>query len=53
MKTDNFDVEITFYSATVAAYNKRECNKKKKKKKKKRMQSKRKRKTLVLPQNFT
>ena len=52
MKTDNFDVEITFYSATVAAYIKREC-KKKKKKKKKRMQSKRKRKTLVLPQNFT
>ena len=51
MKTDNFDVEITFYSATVAAYIKREC--KKKKKKKKRMQSKRKRKTLVLPQNFT
>ena len=49
MKTDNFDVEITFYSATVAAYIKREC----KKKKKKRMQSKRKRKTLVLPQNFT
>ena len=53
MKTDNFDVEITFYSATVAAYIKRECKKKKKKKKKKRMQSKRKRKTLVLPQNFT
>ena len=52
MKTDNFDVEITFYSATVAAYIKREC-KKKKKKKKKRMQSKRKRNTLVLPQNFT
>ena len=52
MKTDNFDVEITFYSATVAAYIKREC-KKKKKKKKKRMQSRRKRKTLVLPQNFT
>ena len=51
MKTDNFDVEITFYSATVAAYIKREC--KKKKKKKKRMQSKRKRNTLVLPQNFT
>ena len=51
MKTDNFDVEITFYSATVAAYIKREC--KKKKKKKKIMQSKRKRKTLVLPQNFT
>ena len=50
MKTDNFDVGITFYSATVAAYIKREC---KKKKKKKRMQSKRKRKTLVLPQNFT
>ena len=50
METDNFDVEITFYSATVAAYIKREC---KKKKKKKRMQSKRKRKTLVLPQNFT
>ena len=48
MKTDNFDVEITFYSATVAAYIKREC-----KKKKKRMQSKRKRNTLVLPQNFT
>ena len=38
MKTDNFDVGITFYSATVAAYIKREC--KKKKKKKKRMQSK-------------
>ena len=53
MKTDNFDVEITFYSATVAAYIKRECKKKKKKRKKKRMQSKRKRKTLVLPQNFT
>ena len=35
MKTDNFDVEITFYSATVAAYIKRECKKKKKKKKKK------------------
>ena len=51
METDNFDVEITFYSATVAAYIKREC--KKKKKKKKRMQSKRKRNTLVLPQNFT
>ena len=50
MKTDNFDVGITFYSATVAAYIKREC---KKKKKKKRMQSERKRKTLVLPQNFT
>ena len=50
METDNFDVEITFYSATVAAYIKREC---KKKKKKKRMQSKRKRKTLVLSQNFT
>ena len=33
MKTDNFDVEITFYSATVAAYIKRECKKKKKKKK--------------------
>ena len=45
MKTDNFDVEITFYSATVAAYIK--------KKKKKRMQRKRKRKALVLPQNFT
>ena len=35
MKTDNFDVGITFYSATVAAYIKRECKKKKKKKKKK------------------
>ena len=35
MKTDNFDVEITFYSATVAAYKKIEFNKKKKKKKKK------------------
>ena len=33
METDNFDVEITFYSATVAAYIKRECKKKKKKKK--------------------
>ena len=31
MKTNNFDVEITFYSATVAAYIKRECKKKKKK----------------------
>ena len=51
MKTDNFDVEITFYSATLAAYKKIAFNKKKKKKK--RMQSKRKRKTLVLPQNFT
>ena len=33
MKNVNFDVKITFYSATVAAYIKRECKKKKKKKK--------------------
>ena len=50
MKTDNFDVEITFYSATLHTSKE---SVRKKKKKKKRMQSKRKRKTLVLPQNFT